>query len=200
MRSRFAVAIAALAVIVGCVPAYTLVSPGTIVVGGLAVEAAGAWNEAPSALTSQLRKGAEMWTRDGPLLDRLLLLPSIPDGEPLLVDRSGTAALPVFRADMLPNEIEELTESTMLKYFGEGNSAVSTANLRPHRFGAHRGVMFDLRAAVNESPDYSGMAGAFVADKKLYVVLYLAAEPYYYGKHLADAEALIRSARLQQPG
>jgi hypothetical protein len=183
-----------------CVPAYTLVSPGTIAVGDLFVNTADAWNQAPSAVSAQLRKGSQLWTRDGLLLDRLLIIPGVPDGEALMTDRSKTAALPVFRANMLANELEELTESTMTKYLGEGNSAVSTSNLRPWRFGEQRGVMFDLQVAVNDRPDYSGMVGAFVANHSLYLVIYLAAEPYYYGKHLAEAESIIRSARLQAPG
>lgn len=200
MRICLALAAFAAAVLAGCVPAYTLVNPGAVAVGGLTVDAPGAWNKAPYTMTTRLRNDAEMWTRDGPLLDRLVLIPAVADGEPLLIDRKGTAALPAFRADMLPNELEELAESTMLKYFGEGSSAVGTSNLRPHRFGAHRGVLFEIEAAVNDSPDYGGTAGAFVADGKLYMVFYLAAKPYYYEKHLADAQAVIESARLAPGG
>lgn len=200
MSFKGVAAVAALAVLSGCVTAYTLVNPGTITVGGMTVTSVGIWNQAPPALRGQLRRNAELWTRDGPLLDRLLLIPAVADGEALLIDRSKTAALPTFKADMLPNELEELTESTMLKYFGEGNATIRTSNLRPQRFGEHRGVLFELQAAVNESPDYSGMAGAFIANDALYMIIYLAAEPYYYGKHLADAEAIIRSARLNTAG
>ncbi|MEX1266214.1 MAG: hypothetical protein WEA08_04775 [Woeseia sp.] len=200
MTSRMAALVAATLVVTGCVPAYTLVEPGTISLGNLSVDTAGAWNKAPSALTSKMRKGSEMWTRDGPLLDRLLLIPNVPDGAPLLVDRKEAAALPVFRADMLPNELEELTESTLVKYFGEGSAAVSTSNLRPNRFGEHRGILFDFTAAVSDNPDYKGIAGAFIAGDALYVIIYLAAETYYYGKHSAAAESVIRSARLAPTG
>lgn len=195
MTRKLAAGCVAIVAVAGCIPAYTLVTPGTVSVEGMTVEAAGPWNRAPYTMTARLRDGAEMWTRDGPLLDRLVLIPAVPDGETLLVDRDNTAALPRFRADMLPNELEELAESTLVKYFGEGSSAVSTANLRPHRFGEQRGVLFEIEAAVNDSPDYGGTAGAFIADGALYMVVYLAARPYYHDKHLADAEAIIRSAR-----
>ncbi|HZW58668.1 MAG TPA: hypothetical protein VFE85_00120 [Woeseiaceae bacterium] len=200
MNARIAVLAVVAVVAAGCVPTYTLVGPGTVRVGSLAVDAGGEWNHAAAGLTNGLRKGSEMWTRDGPLLDRLLLIPSVPDGAPLLVDRSKQAALPVFRSAMLPNELEELVESTLVKYLGEGNAAVDTSNLRPNRFGDHQGVLFDFSAAVSERPDFRGLAGAFIAGNALYVVIYMAAEPYYYGKHLADAEAVIRSARIVQAG
>jgi hypothetical protein len=57
--------------------------------------------------------------------------------------------------------------------------------------------MFDIRAAVTESPDYRGTVGAFVADKQLYMIMFIAATPHYYDKHKAEAEAVIQSAALK---
>ena len=180
----------------GCVPTYTLVTPGVNTIENLQVEASSGWNMAPNTLTLAARKDSQTWTQDGLLLDRLVFIPSVPDGEPILKSRSESAALPVFRADMLPNEIEELAESTFVKYFGEGSVAISTENLRPQRFGEHRGVMFDMNATVTESPDYRGTIGAFIVSDELYLMFYLAAEPYYFGKHQSAAEAIIKSAYL----
>ena len=70
--------------------------------------------------------------------------------------------MPLFKKDMLPNEIEELTESTFVKYFGEGNAVVTTKNLRPQRFGEYRGVMFDVDATVSDNPKYQGTAATSV--------------------------------------
>lgn len=180
----------------GCVTMYTLVAPGTLLVGGLQLSPDSAWNLAPAQYSPSLRKGTQVWTKDGPLLDRIMIISGVPDGQPLLKDKTGTAALPVFRADMLPNEIEELTESSLVKIFGEGSAVVSTANLRPHRFGDDRGVLFDLDIAVSDSPAYKGLVGAFVSDGLLYLMLYIGAEPYYFEKHLDAATALITGARI----
>ncbi|MGY8794178.1 MAG: hypothetical protein ACKVJN_03475, partial [Woeseiales bacterium] len=119
----------------GCTTTYSLVSPGAVAVDSLTVQIGSGWNRAPSTQTRSARSDAETWTKDGLLLDRLVIIPGVPDGESLLFLRSESAALPVFRADMLPNEIEELVESSMLKFFGEGNSVVSSEGLRPYRFG-----------------------------------------------------------------
>ena len=104
--------------------------------------------------------------------------------------------MPVFRADMLPNELEELFESTIVKFFGEGQAVVNTSNLRPHRFGDNRGVMFDLSATVTDSPEYRGVVGAFVVDESLYILYFLGAVPHYYEKHLEEATAVIASATI----
>lgn len=189
-------ALALLATLAGCVTGYTLVQPGPNSAGQLQVIAGGGWNLAPPTLMAGARKGSQTWTQDGLALNRLVLIPGVADGETLLVDRTDTAALPPFRKDMLPNEIEELVESTLVKYFGEGNATVSTANLRPQTYGDQRGMMFDISAQVSDSPDYRGTIGAFVADEKLYTVWYLAADPYYYDRHSAAAEAIIKSAKM----
>lgn len=194
MRIRTLTLLMLLAVLAACATAYTLVTPGVVAVGDLTVQAGGGWNSAPPYATRYARKESVSWTNDGLLLDRLVIIPGVPDGEPLLISREQTAAMPVFRADMLPNEIEELVESTIVKFFGEGQAVVSTQNLRPHRFGNDPGVLFDLTATVTESPEYKGLVGAFIANEKLYVVYFLGATPYYYDKHIAAAEAVIKSA------
>jgi hypothetical protein len=187
--------LAVAALLTGCA-SYSLVPSGTATVGGLQLTPGSAWNQVPGSALPLAREGSVVWTQDGLTLDRLVIIPAVPDGEPLFRDRKGHAALPAFHATMLPNELEELMESSLVKLLGEGNASVRTANLRPHRYGEDRGVLLDLEASVTDGPDYKGLAGAFVAADNLYVMFYLAAVPYYYEKHLGDAEAIIQGARL----
>ena len=67
------------------------------------------------------------------------------------------------------------------------------------RFGEHRGVMFDVEATATATPKYEGVAGAFIADEKLYFMYYLGATPYYHDKYREQAEATIMSATLTPP-
>lgn len=198
-RIRLAALLTFAAIQAGCAISYSLVAPSAISLNGLQLTPAQAWNRAPRQTTPSARKGAEVWTHDGLLLDRLIIIPGVADGEALFVSRQNDAAYPVFRASMLPNEIEELTESSVAKVFGEGNASVATSGLRPHRFGEDRGVLFNLRVAVTDGPEYQGLVGAFIAGERLYTVMFFGAEPYYYDKHLAEAEALITGARLARP-
>lgn len=185
----------------GCVAMnYSLVAPGAVSVEGLELAPATAWNEAPPMLSPASRKASRVWTHDGLLLDRLLIIPAVPDGEPVFRSRDESAALPVFRASMLPNELEELTESSITKLFGEGEAVVETANLRPHRFGDHAGVLFNLDIRVSDSPDYRGVAGAFVAGDRLYLMIFIGAEPHYYDRYAPEAESLIKGARIGAAG
>lgn len=196
MIKRFLIILTPVVFLAACVAPFSLVTPGVVAIADLNVQADSGWNNAPIHQRRFARKDSAAWTKDGLLLDRLVFIPAVADGEPLLISRQETAAMPLFRADMLPNELEELVESSIVKFFGEGQAVVNTENLRPHRFGDNRGVLFDLSATVTESPEYKGLVGAFIADDKLYVVYFLGAMPHYYGKHVAEAEAIIKSATI----
>jgi len=179
----------------GCV-AYTAVAPGQVDFASLRITTSQAWNQAPTAATPASRRASKSWTQDGLLLDRIMIIPAVPSGESIFVSRNKDAALPLFDASMLPNEIEELTESSIVKLFGEGEVAVETMNLRPHKFGNDRGFLFDMQVAVSDGPDYGGITGAFVSNEKLYLIVFLGAKPYYFDKHLDEALAIIRGARV----
>lgn len=194
--SRAILTIVIVTMLAGCAPSMTLQTAVPTKVGVLEVSPTDAWNVLPASITPFMRKGSQVWTRDGVLLDRLLIIPSVPDGQPLFQERDKSAALPRFKADMLPDELAQFTESSIVKLLGEGGNVVKTANLRPTRFGEQRGVMFDLTATQSEGPAYRGMAGMFIAEKQLNMVLFIAADPYYFDKSRASAEKVITSARL----
>jgi hypothetical protein len=179
----------------GCV-SYAAVGPGALDYNGMRIQTSQAWNQAPKQATPAARSESKVWTQDGILLDRIMIIPGVPSGESLFKTLSPDEALPIFKADMLPNEIEELTESSIVKLFGEGGAAVETTNLRPHRYGDNNGFLFDLNVAVSDGPNYKGVAGALVVSERLYLIFYLGAEPYYYEKHLDEAMVIIKGARV----
>lgn len=200
MKGYRILAVAAVLILAACTTvSYRLVVPGVQTIGSLRITAGAGWNVAPTANTPAARSNSRTWTRDGLLLDRLIIIPAVADGEPLFVSRDKAIALPAFRPDMLPNEIEELVESSIVKFYGEGNATVSTSNLRPQPFGTHGGFLFDMEAAVTESPNYKGIAGAFIYEEKLYMSIFLAATPNYFDKHVADATAVIKSMSTSEP-
>lgn len=180
----------------GCIT-FTAVVPGETSVSGLSLKTATTWNQAPREMTRLSRPESRTWTQNGILLDRILIIPAVPDGQPIFRQYSQSQALPLFKQDMLPNEISELVESSIVKLFGEGGATVTTSALRPQSFGRHGGVMFDLFVSVSDGPDYRGVTGALIVDSKLYLIVYLAAEPYYYEKLLDEAVRIIQSSRVE---
>lgn len=182
----------------GCAPAIELTESGPVEVGSLQFDTPQSLNRIPPTMVGFARPGTGIWTNDGLQLDRLIVIPAVPDGEPLFREPNKAMALPRFRADMLPNEIVQFTESSLVKLFGEGEAIVTTSNLRPARFGRERGVMFDLRVEPSEGPALSGLAGAFVAESQLNMLLFTGAEPHYHAKHRPSAEMIIASARRKE--
>ena len=82
--SRPLAAFLLLMVMSGCVPqAFTLVTPGAVTVGSVTIQVEAGWNEVNPAYVAYLRKGGATWTRDGLLLNRIIVVPSTAAGEPL---------------------------------------------------------------------------------------------------------------------
>ena len=79
-----------------------------------------------------------------------------------------------------------------VRAFAKFNSSM----LRPHRFGKHKGILFNVQVTVSEGPDFKGVSRAIVVNEKLYLLIYLGAEPYYCEKNLQKAMEIIKSSRV----
>ena len=156
------------------------------------------WNRAPQSMTAHLHSGSEMWTRDGPQLDRVLVLSSIGNGQTLFKSGSKSLVYPEFYSRMLPNEIVELNEASFAKLLGT-EVLVTSSNLRPKQLSGQRAAMFDLTVSSADGPTMLGRVASFVHDDRLFEIVYLAAELHYFDKHWAAVLALIESARTGLP-
>ncbi len=152
------------------------------------------WNRAPQTMTPHLHPGSEMWTRDGPQLDRVLLLSGIDHGQALFKSASKSLVYPAFNSRMLPNEIVELNEASFAKQLG-AEVLITSSNLRPMQLGGQRALMFDLTVSSGDQPTMLGRVAAFVHDGRLFEIVYLAAELHYFDKHWAEVLSLMESAR-----
>ena len=178
----------------GCVQ-YSLVGPGPHKVGGaLTVDTAISWNKIPAALAPSKR--AEVWTVDGTLLDSITFYTGIKDGDPLTRRKKASdgTEFAVFKSDMLPNEIVEIFESTMVKV--SGAPLIETRNLRPVTFAGGPGFQFEYTFVSGDEVERKGFAMGAVRDGKLYLALYLAARIHYYETYLADVQRILESAQL----
>jgi len=149
----------------------------------------------PAGQISWARRGMQAWTQNGMSLDRLVLIPRVPDGESIYLRRDNID-YPLFRANMTTAEQLELVKETIELAQGTNRTEVSANNARAHRFGNRDGVLFDLDAVVHDGPEYRGKAGAFVDDGYFYLVYFLGAVPFYYEQLAATAATTIESARL----
>ena len=183
----------------GCVSTqYSQVALGEVSLTPLVITTTdSSWNRAPGALTGFLPKGGQMWTRDGLLLDRLIILPGINNGGTLFISNNDSIVYPDYRTGMLPNEIVELTIGSLTVFFGQ-QALVESSRLRPTRIGQQSAAMFDFRVNSSEGPTLQGRALAFAVKGQLQLMIYMATEIHYYERNWAVAESLFGSVRMEE--
>jgi hypothetical protein len=171
----------------------TLVPVGRQMVGSLSIDVTPGWN----TLNADPKGGPTLavWTCDGSLLDRLMIYSGVGDDRPLSTDRTHVP-LPHFRASMPQSDLVTFVEKNLATMFGDDPATVTSRDVRPQAFGDNAGILFEVEITPVELAHYKGIIGAFVADRKLYLMMYIGADPYYYDAHLAAARDMIVSARL----
>jgi|GEM_PF-1473340 len=178
----------------GCVSTqFSQIEAGPVEVSNLNLTTSdGYWNRAPGTHTGFLPKGAEMWTRDGLFLDRLIIFPEIVNGATLFRSNNSAIVYPEYRNGMLPNEIVEITVGSLTTFFG-ADTLVESSSLRPTKLAGKSAAMFNFKVTGNESPTLEGRALMFVEDDALNLLVFMATEIHYFERNWSAAESLFRS-------
>ena len=185
-RSRL-VAGLLLAAVAGCVGGYTLVEPGrTQFDDEFSVSSKLAW--------SQLAFGERhVWTINGTGLEAVWFYAGIEDGEALITNVDQDEDAPRFDSDMRPNEVMELVVDSLGLI---GSVKVEGTGLRPAAFGSATGFRFELTLQTQEGLIKRGLAAGAVQDGKLQLIVYLAADLYYYDKYRNEVEGIVASVEM----
>ncbi|TAD88105.1 MAG: hypothetical protein EAZ99_14850 [Alphaproteobacteria bacterium] len=193
MTRLFAVAL--LVLLTAC-NQWTLVNPGpTNIRSSLQLSPTIAFNQRAGALPAQ---PTETWTLDGPLLNRVWILPGIPEGRPLVVAPSTFAdpnarPFPAIKPTMNETEMMELIADTIS--IDNGQVALTTENLRPTTFSGQPGFRFDFQFAGRNELRYRGSFVGAMIDGKLFGVMLTATSLHHYQSLLPEFERLAASAR-----
>ncbi len=177
--------IALIAFLSGCA-GITLVEPKEVKLAGkMTVTPTIAWNK----LSYQ---EPEIWTINGTGLDAIRFLVDVKDGATFFKTDKDKKQ-PKFSGSMRPTEIMEFVVDS---FAGAGAVAPVGENLRPAKFGGHRGFRFDMSYASKSGLRYQSLAvGAKVKDR-LFLIVFSAPKQHYFGRYRKDVEALIKSVKL----
>ena len=186
------------AMLAGCA-SYSLVKPERQTLGAtLSVEPGMEWNRVPLV---DVEGNIEIWTLDGPVLNRLIFFEGVGDDEPLFKPRSGFGGSanreenpPVFRSTMNPFEVQELVQATVARNFQ--TTIVECRNLKPFQFGGGPGFRFDTRFTGRDEVERKGVFVATVRGGKLYGIWFLGTGSHYFDRYLPEFNRLIDSARI----
>lgn len=180
--------VVAVAVLAAACASFGRVGPGSVdIAGAYAVDSPVAWNKSSEGKS-------EMWTVDGPDLQRLTFVNGLKDGDPLFETKGDNADnMPRYDTAMTPLEIKELIEAGLR---ASGAHQLETYDFRSEPFGSLPGFRFDFSYALASGLENEGTVIGAKKDGKLYLITYTGTRFYYYGKHKDDVERLIDSIRI----
>ncbi|MBA2587754.1 MAG: hypothetical protein H0U98_03920 [Alphaproteobacteria bacterium] len=131
------------------------------------------------------------WTRNGTGLDELGFYTGIKEGQPLFrVPGLRIGDMPVYRARMTPNDIQDLVVASLVK---KKMQNVRTGALRPCPFGTAQGFCFDLTLANDEGLEMRGRAIASARSSVLDLLIFTAPAGYYFDQGAPAAEKIFSS-------
>jgi hypothetical protein len=142
---------------------------------------------------------ATVWTIDGLGLNEMRFLTGIKPGEPLMtiagVAKKDSGA---FQSTMLPDEVMELTASTLGKL---NYRQIRTAALRPAAFGAAMGFRFDVNFLNDDGLQFKGVALFAERQGKLDLFLFIAPAEFYFDHYAPTVEKVFASVQVAaRPG
>lgn len=141
-------------------------------------------------------KKAELWSYDGPVLNQIEFIGGIAAGEPLATERNKKdKPLPKFNPNMLPTDIAQVYEQTQRIVTQSPDFTVDS--MEPVTFAGHPGVKFTFHfTKPEEEITRKGEARGAIIGGKLYLISYMAPALHYFDAHLAKAQAIMESAKV----
>lgn len=184
-KAGFVLAIAVL--LAGCVQ-YQLAGAGDPIAMG------DAFVLKPQSAWSRIDHGrVEMWTVDGPLLDQVLVYKGLTDGQDLLPPQpvgEEKKDLPTFQKAMTALEVRDLVEATFAR---ADQVDIETSDMKPWKFADTDGFRFEYSFTNKSGLRKRGFAVGTIYKEKLYLIVYAAAELYYFDKYAGELEKVVSS-------
>jgi hypothetical protein len=155
------------------------------------VQPTSSWNRAEPVEGDIERQ--EFWTRNGPLLDAVMFVGSLPDGQSIVAQQpQDHRQVPPFRSNMSPSDLTAMIESF---YRVRANATkFDPEAVKPVTFLGQSGMQFDFVWITTNDVRRRGRTVTVIIDGKLYLMQFDAAELHYFDASLQEFEAMVRSA------
>jgi predicted Zn-dependent protease len=178
---------------------FTLTQPAsadeTLVAGSdMIVKAGSTWKRLPASM-SQTR-WEDVWTRNGPQLDRITLVRGLPDGKAIISEETNAdQQVPVFRADMTAQDLMSMVE---VSYRVNGVTVFHFESVEPVDFLGGPGVRLRYNYTSGIGIAKRGNCVMRVVDRKLYAMKLESVAGRYFDTVDPEFDQLIASARLHK--
>jgi len=172
------------------------VSANEILVAGsdMTVKAGSGWKRLPASM-SQTR-WEDVWTRNGPQLDRITLVRGLPDGKAIISQETNAdQQVPAFRADMTAQDIMSMVE---VSYRIHGVTVFHFESVEPVDFLGGTGVRLRYNYTSGIGIAKRGSCVMRVVDRKLYALKLESVAGRYFDTVDPEFDQLIASAQLRK--
>jgi hypothetical protein len=161
--------------------------------GDMTVTLDSAWKKL-SGSTKQTR-WEEVWTWNGPQIDRITLIGGVPDGKAIVFQKTNAdQQVPVFRADMTPHDLASMVE---VSYRINGVTVFNVETVKPVDFVGGPGVELRYDYASGIGIAKRGRCVMRVVDRKLYAMK-LEGVAKHFDAVALEFDRVVASARLRR--
>lgn len=134
----------------------------------------------------------QIWTKNGPLLDRVDVYGGLEDGD-VLVRVWGKENPHHFKKGMTSLEVVELYKNSLTF---SGGINVEIGEIKPAKLGGQDGFEFEFSLRDSGGLKKKGLVRGAISNEKLYLMSFNAPVLHYYDLVYADALELMGSAQL----
>ena len=160
----------------------------------MTVKAGSNWKRLPASM-SQTR-WEDVWTWNGPQLDRITLVRGLPDGKAIIFrETNSDQQVPVFRADMTAQDLMSMVE---VSYRVNGVTVFHFESVEPVDFLGGPGVRLRYNYTSGIGIAKRGSCVMRVVDRKLYAMKLESVAGHYFDTVDPEFDQLIASAQLRK--
>lgn len=174
--------------------ALTSVDEADVAGGHLSVKPDPTWKRLPASVNET--KWEEVWTWNGPQLDRVALVDGLPDGKAIIFqEKSADQQVPVFRANMTAQDLASMVE---ISYRVKGITVFNFESVEPVDFLGGAGVRLRYNYTSGIGIAKRGSCVMRVMDRKLYAMKLESVADQPFDAVVPQFELLVASARLHK--
>lgn len=160
--------------------------------GAMVVNPGTAWKRVPASTS----RWEEVWTWNGPQIDRITLIGGLPAGKAIIFQKKNAdQQVPVFRADMTAQDLASMLE---VSYRLKGVTVFNIESVEPVDFLGGPGVELRYNYASGIVFPKRGSCVMRVIDRKLYAMKLEGVANQSFDAVAAQFDQLVASARLRK--
>ncbi len=170
---------------------HTVVESGQQTIDSFLVQTSNQWNLIPRQFSTA---GLPTWTVDGGSLNSLTFISEIKDGETLFPN-TDKKKFDTFNKDMLPTELVELVESTLLLSYNA--KVTNKGQLKPIKIGGSQGFDFEFEFVGDDEITRKAYVAAAIKNEQLHLILFQATKIHYYDELIDSVKYIVNTATIK---